>query len=635
MSRKMSANPSRSIESVFRWVRIAILAGGCGLFAGFFWGSRIPVLLIEMQSSASGSGQIFWDSGHGLREEESTRFHVRGGGKFETYRIRLPFGTLRSFRIDPIDQPADLQIRAVGFQSAAGNRAVDLATATFSSDLHLSDGAGRYIASGSDPYLIFPEVPPDVSSSAPRFGWLSFILVTVALGAGLGAWEARIAAYLTSRGRAMVILYAIAVLTAIVVSGGTAQLPSDGAWFRDYFSKSIHELPGIRAILTPVLLALTGDNIERFIALQVALAACTPLLVFLALDSVCERWAAFCWSLLAAIFLEWHAFSEIVLSESISVGLVAAMIGLGLSGARRPTLGKRLALAACFFLLPLAQFRLVVMIVPVAGLLLLAGSLRGRPTVALRQFGAPLLLALGLGIFANYFASYLIIGRFVSFTTYGMTNHALGMAARSPAILEPGVRAGDPAARALQETVNESPGAAVTIQVQTAIGKLSRAEGISQDIAASRLNHFGRNLALLHPSLYLSDAAEVARQYLFRQPWMVWTYYESQSLRLGGHALPLAQIDESQKRMVVVLAALGLVVFLVRWRWLGAAELQAGAVLFLTAIIVIDLGVSCLLEYSNYEHARYWITASPAYLVLAAIGLTPGGRAADTRGGVT
>jgi len=70
-------------------------------------------ILINMRSSESGVGQVFYDIGMGYREADSASFDVEKS-RFNQYLIKLPENkTINSLRIDPLNKMANLEIKDI------------------------------------------------------------------------------------------------------------------------------------------------------------------------------------------------------------------------------------------------------------------------------------------------------------------------------------------------------------------------------------------------------------------------------------------------------------------------------------------------------------------------------------------
>ena len=76
--------------------------------------------VIEMDSSAKGVSQIFFDRGQGERERDSSRLQIRNH-VFQKYYFSIP-STIKSLRFDPINKDAELRIKNAGIENGVGNK---------------------------------------------------------------------------------------------------------------------------------------------------------------------------------------------------------------------------------------------------------------------------------------------------------------------------------------------------------------------------------------------------------------------------------------------------------------------------------------------------------------------------------
>lgn len=84
-----------------------------GLLAGAVADPRTYTISVTMESSTPGHVQVFFDSGAGFREvQSSTAWFETEPGAHE-YRLRLPAGTYRKFRLDPGTLPGRYRIERV------------------------------------------------------------------------------------------------------------------------------------------------------------------------------------------------------------------------------------------------------------------------------------------------------------------------------------------------------------------------------------------------------------------------------------------------------------------------------------------------------------------------------------------
>jgi len=76
--------------------------------------------VIEMESSANGTAQIFFNTGHGFREQHSRGLKVTHRG-FQKYSFPVA-ASIESIRFDPINKPSILSIKNAGLENAVGDK---------------------------------------------------------------------------------------------------------------------------------------------------------------------------------------------------------------------------------------------------------------------------------------------------------------------------------------------------------------------------------------------------------------------------------------------------------------------------------------------------------------------------------
>jgi len=86
------------------------------------------LLFVEAQltSSADGNVQIYWDSGHGFFEEDSTTMPLKRSDRPLPYRMLLLPGTYQRLRFDPIDRDGIVMIAAARIVDSDGRTILDL-----------------------------------------------------------------------------------------------------------------------------------------------------------------------------------------------------------------------------------------------------------------------------------------------------------------------------------------------------------------------------------------------------------------------------------------------------------------------------------------------------------------------------
>src|SRR5512144_1051217 len=108
------------------WVARAVLAF---LLAAPFtlWTEVAPALgkesyflRVSMAVPAPTVGQVFFDTGHGFREEDSSRQPASGG--LRRYDFAIPSGTVRTLRLDPGDRSGRYTIASAEIVRSGGSR---------------------------------------------------------------------------------------------------------------------------------------------------------------------------------------------------------------------------------------------------------------------------------------------------------------------------------------------------------------------------------------------------------------------------------------------------------------------------------------------------------------------------------
>jgi len=151
--------PSRSRNPLF--VLILVLLGVAVFFrlgpdpgAGFAIEAR-------MASSAYGNVQVYYDSGHGFSEKDSTLLPLVKSTTPHFYRLSLPAGTYRALRFDPIDRDGTVTIEDARIVDGQGSSVRNLSLSAFkpyNQIQSLREAAGRLevvvTPGGDDPQLL-------------------------------------------------------------------------------------------------------------------------------------------------------------------------------------------------------------------------------------------------------------------------------------------------------------------------------------------------------------------------------------------------------------------------------------------------------------------------------------------------
>ena len=104
-------------------IRLALTLGAIAALAYTFWPRANPFPFhfeVTMRSSLSGFAQLYYDTGSGVNEKNSSRLPVEGGNRPGQYKFPLPEGMFSEFRFDPTD-------RARNSMTLVGARIVDRA----------------------------------------------------------------------------------------------------------------------------------------------------------------------------------------------------------------------------------------------------------------------------------------------------------------------------------------------------------------------------------------------------------------------------------------------------------------------------------------------------------------------------
>ena len=121
----------------------------------------------RLSSSADGNVQVYWDSGYGFHEDDSTIVPLKQSDRPLLYQLPLLPGTYQKLRFDPIDRDGTVTIEAARIVDAGGQTVLDLPSARFK-PLHqiesLRDIDGRLevrdTPGGNDPQLLIPLASP-------------------------------------------------------------------------------------------------------------------------------------------------------------------------------------------------------------------------------------------------------------------------------------------------------------------------------------------------------------------------------------------------------------------------------------------------------------------------------------------
>ncbi len=122
--------------------------------------ARIFALRARMTSTKPGNVQLYWNSGHGYREPDSSVQPVASGDEPRTYLLPLPMGTYPELRFDPIDNDARIQLWDLSIVDAQGRVSRDIPWSDVEAlnqirSIETGDGrlAVEVVPGGTDPQL--------------------------------------------------------------------------------------------------------------------------------------------------------------------------------------------------------------------------------------------------------------------------------------------------------------------------------------------------------------------------------------------------------------------------------------------------------------------------------------------------
>jgi hypothetical protein len=163
--------------------------------------AHLFALRVRMTSSKPGKVQLYWNSGRGFREAESSIQQVAPGDEPKTYLLPLPMGTYSELRFDPIDNDGRVQLWDLAIVAAHGrvSREIPWADVEALNQIRsVGAGDGRLIVEvtpgGNDPQLrirfanaLVVRLPPvplaTVLAALARISLTTFILILGALAA--------------------------------------------------------------------------------------------------------------------------------------------------------------------------------------------------------------------------------------------------------------------------------------------------------------------------------------------------------------------------------------------------------------------------------------------------------------------
>ena len=127
---------SMSYTKILIFLTCSILISGIASYRDYLDYSKF-FFVIEMDSTASGLSQIFFDVGNGLQEQQSSSLRVRRSG-FQKYYFPIP-ASFKSLRFDPINKPSVLRIKNAGIQNGAGSTLLQISIQSFKAKQQISE----------------------------------------------------------------------------------------------------------------------------------------------------------------------------------------------------------------------------------------------------------------------------------------------------------------------------------------------------------------------------------------------------------------------------------------------------------------------------------------------------------------
>lgn len=224
---------------------------------------------VTVTSTHRGVAQLFYDIGHGIREEDSSHALVDGEGAKQTLRFDMPAGLYTALRFDPLDRPSDMTVANAEIRDAAGTLVRRFAATDFAVDQQITsmqplpDGTLRLelAKDGNDPIthlkLTAPiDLHPDLSRlwpaimrvTLPIFAVIVGLLVVVSF-VSEDVWRrigGRIRALASRPGRAVAVVAAIGVVASsypVVFLGKSFVSPNYGVVL---LYEAFPTLPGYR-----------------------------------------------------------------------------------------------------------------------------------------------------------------------------------------------------------------------------------------------------------------------------------------------------------------------------------------------------------------------------------------------------
>lgn len=248
MKLRLVARPPGASRSVGTWVMTGLLVVALGLLliSGYFARGTYDLRIVETVADA-GVAQIFYDTGHGFRERQSIKLHVRRGAN--TLDFTIPADGITSLRFDPINNDGRVIVASVSVADAGSarrpldlNKIQPLAHASVS----LTDGtlAATSVHGSGDPQL---RLPVALGPSAPYeltgvWSWLQGGAMLLLLGLGCVV-AAKTSSTRTIVGTGMAVVAGLVLMLAVLAPVTHSVNPDEFSHKQAYSYYLHHWLP--------------------------------------------------------------------------------------------------------------------------------------------------------------------------------------------------------------------------------------------------------------------------------------------------------------------------------------------------------------------------------------------------------
>ena len=105
-------------QNVVLLIFCSLLIGGLAGYKNYLEVNKL-YFAIEMESSVAGTSQLFFNTGHGYNEGDSSAWHIQPGS-MKKYLFPLPALSINSMRFDPINLTSVVSIKNAGIENALG-----------------------------------------------------------------------------------------------------------------------------------------------------------------------------------------------------------------------------------------------------------------------------------------------------------------------------------------------------------------------------------------------------------------------------------------------------------------------------------------------------------------------------------